>query len=403
MQKKACGESAAVNQEECDNWIRDVLPTILAPYEADDIFNADETGLFFKCLPDKTLTFKNEKCYGGKLSKERVTLLLAANMSGSEKLKPVIIGKSAKPRCFAGVKCLPLTYYSNKKAWMTSEIFEKWLLNLDKHFQLQNRRVLLLIDNCPAHPNIDHRLKAIKLIFFPPNTTSKLQPLDQGIIKSFKFHYKRRILQTVLDGFESNGTIPKIDLLDCIHTSAAVWRVDLTQETIQNCFRKAGFGTHNFYDYEDELPLSELKKIMTSEQKVALDLQESVFKCLEVLNADDKVSLEEYINVDVDLITSENPSEDEILEYVNNKQEDLENFSETIPEDDDEDDSVGAARQKPSDAEVAKAIETIRLAFSMNEAATDDDLTLIFEISKKFEAYRLNNKTFRQTLITDFF
>lgn len=191
-------------------------------------------------------------------------------MTGTEKLKFVLIGKSAKPRCFRGVKNLPLTYYSNKKAWMTSELFEKWLLNLDKQFLLQNRKVLFLIDNCPAHPSIDHQLKAIKLIFFPPNMTSKLQPLDQGIIKSFKFHYKRRILQKVLDGFEANDTIPKIDLLDCIHISAIVWRVDVTQATIQNCFTKAGFGTQNFYDREDEMPLSELKKIIAIiEQQVA--------------------------------------------------------------------------------------------------------------------------------------
>ncbi|XP_059217599.1 uncharacterized protein LOC131994746 [Stomoxys calcitrans] len=44
-------------------------------YDQNDIFNADEIGLFG--LPNKTLTFKNEKCYGGKRSKERITVLVA--------------------------------------------------------------------------------------------------------------------------------------------------------------------------------------------------------------------------------------------------------------------------------------------------------------------------------------
>jgi hypothetical protein len=55
-------------------------------------------------MPNKTLTFKNEKCNGGKHSNERLTLLLAVNMTGTDKLKPLIIGKSKKLRSFAGVK-----------------------------------------------------------------------------------------------------------------------------------------------------------------------------------------------------------------------------------------------------------------------------------------------------------
>ncbi|KAL7725492.1 hypothetical protein ACLKA6_001182 [Drosophila palustris] len=69
--KKACGESNDVRDEDCDKWRADVLPGLLEKYSERDIFNADETGLFFKCLPDKTLTFKNEPCHGGKNSKQR--------------------------------------------------------------------------------------------------------------------------------------------------------------------------------------------------------------------------------------------------------------------------------------------------------------------------------------------
>lgn len=60
-------------------------------------------GLFYKCLPNNTLAFKNESCHGGKNSKERITVLLAANATGTEKLKPLVIGKSQKPRCFKGI------------------------------------------------------------------------------------------------------------------------------------------------------------------------------------------------------------------------------------------------------------------------------------------------------------
>ena len=58
---------------------------------------------------------KNEKCAGGKLSKEMITALVTASMAG-EKLPPLVIGKSANPRCFKNVKKLPLPYKHNTKA-----------------------------------------------------------------------------------------------------------------------------------------------------------------------------------------------------------------------------------------------------------------------------------------------
>ena len=74
-------------------------------------------------LTKRTHVFKNDKCVGGKLSKERLIVLVTASMAG-EKLPLLVIGKSANPRCFKNVKKLPLPYKSNKKAWMTAAIFE---------------------------------------------------------------------------------------------------------------------------------------------------------------------------------------------------------------------------------------------------------------------------------------
>lgn len=53
-------------------------------YAPSDIFNADEAGIFYKLTPDKTLKFKGEKYVGGKLSKDCITVLVSANMDGTE-------------------------------------------------------------------------------------------------------------------------------------------------------------------------------------------------------------------------------------------------------------------------------------------------------------------------------
>ena len=141
--KNVCGESASVSRNVVDQWLSDVFPNLVEGYAPDNIFNADETGLFWRLLPDKTMAFKGDKCHGGKKSKERITLMVGANMDGSEKLPLLAIGKFAKPRCFNGVHSLPVAYEANKKAWMLSELFERWIRKLDDIFLKQNRQVLL--------------------------------------------------------------------------------------------------------------------------------------------------------------------------------------------------------------------------------------------------------------------
>ena len=78
-------------------WEETTLPTILARYDLEDIFNADEFGLFYQALPSKSLHFRGKRCAGGKLSKVRLTGMAASNAIG-EKLPMFVIGKYAKPK-----------------------------------------------------------------------------------------------------------------------------------------------------------------------------------------------------------------------------------------------------------------------------------------------------------------
>ena len=151
--KRVCGEANSVetNSVEMENW-QNKLAKILQDYSPDQIYNADETGIFYRLLPDKTLEFKNVNCHGGKLSKDRLTAMVCANMSGSHKLPILTIGKSKNPRCFKNVKSLPTEYLANKKAWMTSEIFIDWLHKLDKKMTKLKKSIVMIVDNCPTHP-----------------------------------------------------------------------------------------------------------------------------------------------------------------------------------------------------------------------------------------------------------
>jgi hypothetical protein len=68
-----------------------------------------------------------------------------------EKVPLLVIGKYAKPRDFKRANRLPVEYRANRKAWMTSTLFDEWLLRFDKRMRAGKRNVALILDNCAAH------------------------------------------------------------------------------------------------------------------------------------------------------------------------------------------------------------------------------------------------------------
>ncbi|UYV62495.1 hypothetical protein LAZ67_2000790 [Cordylochernes scorpioides] len=121
--------------------------------------------IIFQLIPDRTLAHKDESCRGVKRMKQRITVLLCCNSTGTDKRRLLIIGKSAKPRCFRNFSPhFYCTYTSNSKAWMTSSIFQEWLLQFNKQLVSEGRRILLF-----------------------------------GIIKSFKAQYRKLQLQKMVE------------------------------------------------------------------------------------------------------------------------------------------------------------------------------------------------------------
>ncbi|CAI6377575.1 unnamed protein product [Macrosiphum euphorbiae] len=60
-----CGESNSVDVKNVDEW-KVKVKLIIEGYEPKNIYNGDETGLFFRALPSKTLSVKSEECKGVK-------------------------------------------------------------------------------------------------------------------------------------------------------------------------------------------------------------------------------------------------------------------------------------------------------------------------------------------------
>ena len=112
-------ESEAVKECDVRAWTASTLPILLKKYSLEDVYNADEFALFYKLMPDKSLVLKNKTCHGGKMSKDRLTVLACCNATSTHKVRLLVIGKSRSPRYFKNVKTFPVDYTSQSRSWMT--------------------------------------------------------------------------------------------------------------------------------------------------------------------------------------------------------------------------------------------------------------------------------------------
>jgi hypothetical protein len=263
MQQKQHGEAASASagtveleRKRVQELIRD------SGYELQDIFNMDETGLFYgytpvTSFPTERLTLKNRMApdrglsdhaqSGVKGNKSRLTYALTSNAEGLEKLPPFIIGKAAQPRAFnkkSGGQ-LGFYYWNNAKVWMTTQLYQDWIQQWDQELQKTNQKILLLQDNFSGHI-VPPDLQCIRVENFQPNLTAHIQPNDQGIIpciiQCFKVHYCAQFIQRAVDRYDEGITpsqIYEINQLQAMRIADAVWR-NVDTMTIRNCWHRAG-------------------------------------------------------------------------------------------------------------------------------------------------------------------
>ena len=81
-------------------------------------------------------------------------------------------------------------------------------------------------------------LTNVKVFFLPPNTTSVIQPMDQGIIAAFKCHYRKLVVLDMLNQIEEKEKHEQIKTKQSIIYISEAWR-KVSEETIKNCWRHA--------------------------------------------------------------------------------------------------------------------------------------------------------------------
>ena len=251
MNKAICGsKESATPHDELETWKETVLVPTLSRYSPNDIYNGDETALFYKSLPHRTYCFDGDKPAGSAKRKDRLTLLIITNMDGSDHRKLSVIGKSKTPCCLQKkykmqVKDMAVDWYASKNAWMTGEIHHQIMSKLNNEMRLSNRHILYVCDNASSHQVREY--SHIKFLMLLPNATSIMQPLDQGIILSAKRRYKKKLAERYLacveNNKDANSLLKALDIVQATNMIAASWR-ETSSTIIQNCFHKAGFKHH---------------------------------------------------------------------------------------------------------------------------------------------------------------
>ena len=379
--KKICVESAGVDSHILDRG-RVNVARVIKDFELRDVYNLDETGLFFRMLPDRSLTTR-DKTKGVKKPKDRISVMLCSNADGSDKLKPLIIGKTWKPRCFKQFNPkLYCDYYANKKAWMVNGILDEFLKSLNRRMARDNRHILMLMDNAPSHI-IPETLTHIRCEFLPPNTTSHLQPMDAGIISAFKAHYRRYLCRFHVDAIDAGHT-PKVEVSDAIRWTKLSWD-EVTESSIKNCFCHTGI-----------LPPIEAAAMDADTQSTA-PLHHDFGNIFERLGIayEQLMTPAEYLEVDNDLPTSAMMTDTEIVQLVSDGQA-AGSSDEDGAGSSDEDDAASV-----SNDQAAAAIDALMNYFEQSDRATSDDIQGLCLIKRRVDCLRLSSM--KQSSLLNYF
>ena len=273
FQKRAHGESGRARQDAVGPF-REELNGIVNTEGLllRQVYNFDETALFWSALPTSTKVFgRMTQTKGCKLDKSRISVLVGANADGSHCLPPIVCGKSARPRALKDcMASLPVPYHSSGKGWFNAPNFKETFFKhivpaIIRHqkevlkISEERIRALILLDNDPAHPCkgrlVAHNGK-IRVLFLPANTSSLIQPMGQGVIHATKLIYRRLFLSEVLvveetpedlvEDIRALRTLEKLkayNIKQAIFNFSEAWK-QVKSSTLTNAWKRLLYDVH---------------------------------------------------------------------------------------------------------------------------------------------------------------
>ena len=225
----------------------------------------------------------------------------------------------------------------------------------------------------------------MKLYFLPPNTTSKTQPMDEGVIGSLKAKYRKNVVRKIIQCVEKKKTLPKISLLQGMQMLFLAWGA-LSTQTIVNCIRKSGISTDSQETAiaEDDDPFRESQDEIDNLCSVQPHLIEEDLDATTFADVDTKVIAVQPPPSDAEMVS-------ELLE------------TEGVSDDDDDDDYSGEAANEPVKCpdtnELLQVIKTLQ-RFSLFLDKRDTIQSYASRIESQVDQHFAKKK--KQASISDF-
>ena len=153
---------------------------------------------------------------------------------------------------------------------------EAVLARFNRKLIFEDRKVILFLDNATCHPeSMIGKFSQIKIVFLPKNTTSRLQPLDAGIIRNFKVKYRKRLvkyeLSRIREDTSATQIVKGVDVIMAIRWLQEAWK-EVTNLTIKNYFEKCGIkGDDELIEgqEDDDLEFEALVRELTTDISAA--------------------------------------------------------------------------------------------------------------------------------------
>ena len=286
---------------------------------------------------------------------------------------------------------LPVTWLANRTAWMNCSLFVDWLTSINNQMKKNNRKILLFLDNAPCHV-VTQDFSNIKLAFFPPNTTSKCQPLDQGVIRSFKCYYRQKLVKHIIAQCSVARTADQISItaLDAVKWVDSSWKT-VTELTIQNGFRAAGF-VNSF----NESSLSTIDTDVIAEADLESDNIDNGLQQLDSLLTHihiggQQLTAAEFIDIDSSIPAFNEWDDDEHLKgLIEISQED----------DDEEEEEISLAEKPPNLSEVLEMVAKLHLFASTQQPQLH---SVVSDLQSQLTDIYIDSKSAKQRSIKDYF
>ncbi|KAI5632487.1 DDE superfamily endonuclease domain-containing protein [Phthorimaea operculella] len=174
-------------------WFEDHWQKLRVAYTDDEIYTADEVGLFYNPSKSRERKFAGKKFVQGEME-DRLSIFLCTNMSGTDKRKLLVCGTEDPLKNLNSNPCtLPVEYKRHTQCHFTTDMFEEYVQKWNADLSSKNQKAVVLLDRATIHSKLD--LSNLHLEFLPWKAMNTLMPVRNGIYAKFRAEFRNLLLQ----------------------------------------------------------------------------------------------------------------------------------------------------------------------------------------------------------------